>query len=318
MNARALSGPVLAFAAALGTGTPALASAISLAGSVSFVGTMQPANGCTAGSAGFTAPLPSASKASAILGGGVSQLDRIRQEQLTASAEAPEPAATKGSAWHAMSIAGFRPAPGAPGIDCARLSAPRRMFAPGTSEIRSDDYLMSRRLAVRHTAFDRQWDRVRTGTIPASVVRQFSQAEQISGGALDDRLLAAVNGWTNHRIRYEEDSRLYKEADYWASAQSTFRRGAGDCEDIAIAKLQLLAKLGVPQSDMFLTIARDLARNADHALLIVRRGDRYWLLDNGTDRVLDASANYDYRPIMSFSGDRKWLHGFATAQLGLN
>ena len=30
-----------------------------------------------------------------------------------------------------------------------------------------------------------------------------------------------------------------------------------------------------------------------------------------TDQLLDASQNYDYRPIMSFSGSQKWLHGYS-------
>jgi predicted transglutaminase-like cysteine proteinase len=124
-----------------------------------------------------------------------------------------------------------------------------------------------------------------------------------------EEALAAVNAWTNRRVRYVEDARLYRRADYWAGARTTLARGAGDCEDIAIVKLQLLAAMGVPRSDMYLTIARDLARHADHALLVVKLGGRYWLLDNATDRLLDAGASYDYQPVLSFSEHRRWLHG---------
>jgi hypothetical protein len=62
---------------------------------------------------------------------------------------------------------------------------------------------------------------------------------------------------------------------------------------------------------MYLTLARDLVRNADHAMLIVKADGRYWLLDNSTDRLLDASESHDYRPIMSFGTSQKWLHGYA-------
>jgi predicted transglutaminase-like cysteine proteinase len=64
---------------------------------------------------------------------------------------------------------------------------------------------------------------------------------------------------------------------------------------------------------MYLTIARDLARRADHAVLVVRLDGRYWMLDNATDRLLDAGASYDYQPVLSFSEDRKWLHGAVLA-----
>jgi predicted transglutaminase-like cysteine proteinase len=122
--------------------------------------------------------------------------------------------------------------------------------------------------------------------------------------------IAAINAWTNGTVRYVEDRDLYGQADYWASARTTLKRRAGDCEDIAIAKMQLLAAMGVPRSDMYLTIARDLARNADHAMLVVRFEGEHLLLDNATDEVLDASGSYDYRPILSFNTAQKWLHGY--------
>jgi len=88
------------------------------------------------------------------------------------------------------------------------------------------------------------------------------------------------------------------------------RRRQGDCEDIAIVKMQLLAAHGIRLEDMSLVIARDQVRNADHALLVVKFDGRMWLLDNSTDRVLDASQSYDYRPILSFSAGKKWIHGY--------
>ncbi len=122
-------------------------------------------------------------------------------------------------------------------------------------------------------------------------------------------MLSAVNAWTNTRVRDVEDAVQYGQADYWASARTTLTRGAGDCEDVAIAKLQILAAMGVNRSDLYLTITRDLIRNADHAVLIVKLGGKFWLLDNSTDQVLDAAQSNNYRPIMSFSTTRSWLHG---------
>ena len=258
------------------------------------------------------------SKASAILGGSMSQLERIAAQQAAASLSATAAAQNPAPA----TIVGWRPEPAAGGMPCTGLTLPRRDEFPLGQMQRGvianpDDYLGSRRLAVRHTAFDRQWDRVRYGGVSRAFVQQVA-ASRASGGAADEAMLQAVNSWTNRHVRYSDDIKLYGRSDYWAGAQATLQRGAGDCEDIAIAKMALLSELGVPRSDIFLTLARDRARNADHALLVVKRGNRYWLLDNGTDRILDASNSYDYQPIMSFSGDRKWLHGFATTQLSAN
>ena len=161
---------------------------------------------------------------------------------------------------------------------------------------------------VKGTGFDSSWERVRRQGVSAGTVRGISN---LTRGKVDRSMLTAVNAWANSRIRYVEDKDLYGRADYWAGARTTLRRRAGDCEDIAIVKMQLLAAAGVSRSDMYLTIARDLVRNADHAVLIVNLEGRYWLLDNATNEVLDGRLGHDYRPIMSFSASRKWLHGYS-------
>lgn len=168
-----------------------------------------------------------------------------------------------------------------------------------------ENFLASRRIRIGHTNFDKDWNRVRAERISRSAFRRYL------GRAVDGRsnLLDQVNGWVNRHVTYTEDWAQYGKADYWAGARKTLKTGRGDCEDIALAKMQLLIAAGVPAEDMFLTVARDLARNADHAVLIVRNGERYAMLDNATDTVLDATPSNDYRPILSFGSERTWLHG---------
>lgn len=250
--------------------------------------------------------VPGASKSAAILGGQVSQLDLIRQQQ-AGSSDAALANVNGGTASGSGLVPAAAPA-GCQRLALAPISASsfqpalRRPMLAGP-----DDFLASRRLPVLKTSFDSSWNRVsRQG-----LSRQF--AASLLGGASGAPTIATleeVNAWSNARIRYEDDSKLYGRADYWASASTTLHRGAGDCEDIAILKMQLLAAMGVPRSDMYLTIARDLDRHADHALLIVKLDDKYWLLDNSTNRLLDASQSYDYRPVLSFNTSQKWLHGY--------
>lgn len=256
------------------------------------------------------------SKAAALLGGQLSQLDLIRQQQASALAQpaaalaisgALEPAAGPSFAPFARSatcapvgfVAAVRPSVTAPQLGLAVLHP----IVPRSP----DDFLASKRVPIRHTGFDREWNRVRNAGLSGSVAERLLA---IGHDGPTMATLAAVNSWTNAKIRYVEDRELYGKADYWASAGETLRRGAGDCEDIAIAKMQLLAALGVHRDAMFLTIARDTVRAADHAVLVVKMGDKAWLLDNSTDRVLDASDSYDYRPIVSFSENKRWIHGY--------
>ena len=250
--------------------------------------------------AGEARAVPAAlSKSAAILGGQPSALEAMRQQQAGLSTQQSAPVAP------ALPGAGLIPRSGG---ECAMFVRPQTGFATmrpglGTRAPGADDFLASRRLAVRKTGFDAQWNRVRRGTISAGLAGA-------SGGSPGQSTIAAVNSWANAKIRYVEDRQLYGQADYWADAKTTLRRRAGDCEDIAIAKMALLAGAGVRREDMYLTIARDLVRNADHALLVVKAGGKFWLLDNNTDILADASAANDYRPILSYSSSGKWLHGY--------
>lgn len=113
-----------------------------------------------------------------------------------------------------------------------------------------------------------------------------------------------VNQWVNWHIRYREDV----GGDEWATASATLRRGFGDCEDFAVAKMALLADLGVSPDDMYLVLLRD-QRQSDHAVLAVKRNGRLFVLDNRTDKVLPADAIADYTPVLSFSGPFAWTYG---------
>ena len=256
------------------------------------------------------------SKASALLGGRVSQLDLMRQQQGLKA-----PAATAQVAGYG-SIAALQPGASASSLgarpaDCAAgfgFAVHTVVPAPGLGvsvlnlvPATPGDFLASKRLLVRHTRFDRDWNRVRGSGISKHVA---NSALPLSDGAPSLATLTAVNSWTNSSIHYVEDRQLYGEADYWATAGETLRRREGDCEDIAIVKMQLLAAHGVRREDMSLVIAHDLVRGADHALLVVKLDGRMWLLDNSTDQVLDATQSYDYRPILSFSEGKKWIHGY--------
>ena len=256
------------------------------------------------------------SKASALLGGRVSQLDLMRQQQGLKTSAAAAQVADYGSIGALQPGAGASPL-GARPADCAAgagFAVRTVQPAPGLGAsvlspvlAASGDFLASKRLPIGHTRFDRDWNRVRGSGLSKHAA---NSALSLSAGAPSPATLAAVNSWTNSSIHYVEDRQLYGAADYWATAGETLRRHKGDCEDIAIVKMQLLAAHGIRREDMSLVIAHDLVRGADHALLVVKLDGRIWLLDNSTDQVLDATQSYDYRPILSFSEGKKWIHGY--------
>ena len=260
-----------------------------------------------------SAPSPVLSKSAAVLGGASSALDAIRAQQTAIGAPtAVSPVALLADA--TANLAGLTPgvdASIAPKGLCASLVASR--VSPGAGlampqvavPADPDNFLASKRVRIGHTSFDKDWKRVRAETISSTQLKRYFGS--LPASRTDS--LAAVNRWVNQRIAYAEDRDQYGVADYWAGARRTLKAGRGDCEDIALTKMQILAAAGVPRKDMILTIARDLARNADHAVLIVRTDDGYRLLDNATDEVLDAAPQHDYRAILSFGDETRWLHG---------
>lgn len=247
-----------------------------------------------------------ASKASAILGVELSALERMRLQQGGSPVSDSAPtllAQADPETFRPLEPAARIAAPGDAGCSVAPSMAARSGLARA---LRPDDFLASRRVAIGRTQFDAEWNRVRSENVPI--------ARDLQGmiGHRTDRMtaLAAVNRWVNREIAYVEDRDLYRRDDYWAGARRTLGLGKGDCEDIALAKMQLLAAAGIPRADMILTIARDPVRRSDHAVLVVRAGEGYLMLDNTTDRLLDARQSYDYRPVVSLGAGQSWLHGY--------
>lgn len=161
---------------------------------------------------------------------------------------------------------------------------------------------------VARTSLDAKWRRVSvhfSKAIPAA--RQLASGSEASALAK----LELVNSWVNRRVQFVSDIRATGQSDLWSSAAETLSRGRGDCEDYAIAKLQLLKALGFSSDDLYFAVVRDLVRRADHAVLVVRVDGRFVVLDNNVDRVLDSSEVADYRPVITYAASGKaFVHGY--------
>lgn len=232
-------------------------------------------------------------KSAAILGGTPSKLEQMRMSQATGQV--------------APALLSQLSPSSANAINCEQSLSPPE---PATQILPANAILGSLPVTVTHTPFDRDW----SFASARKDMRGIHRAVAASGARHvgdDAAKIEAVNRWVNRNIAFGDDRDIYGRTDYWAPAAETFRRGIGDCEDFAIAKMELLSALGVSRDKMRLVVARDLVRNADHAVLVVTLSDRSVMLDNVTDQLLDARLPNDYRPIMSFSQNAKWVHGYA-------
>lgn len=160
---------------------------------------------------------------------------------------------------------------------------------------------------VKRTAFDARWARVEAAG-SAGLMRGALAQAGVSEGMNEAQSINRVNRWVNQQIQYRSDQQLYQQKDYWATAAETLANKAGDCEDYAVLKMQMLRAAGVSPTRLKLMLLRDLAANADHAFLLVAGASEDQILDNLVDRVVAARDMASVRPILSFSGNRRWLH----------
>ena len=124
-------------------------------------------------------------------------------------------------------------------------------------------------------------------------------------------LLGLVNRTVNGAMRYQDDRAIWGASDYWATPVEMALKNAGDCEDFATAKYWLLRSLGMSDDQLQIVVLQDTRRRLFHAVLVVHTASGAYVLDNVSNAVQRDSANAQYHPIMSFAGDRSYIHGFA-------
>ena len=126
-------------------------------------------------------------------------------------------------------------------------------------------------------------------------------------------VLGEINRAVNLAIRAVSDEAQYREADVWASPLATFGRGAGDCEDYAIAKLAALRLAGIAADDLRILIVRDTARGEDHAVVAARLDGSWLTLDNRRMAMVEDTDVRNWRP--TFVMDQDGIRRYAPAPL---
>lgn len=129
----------------------------------------------------------------------------------------------------------------------------------------------------------------------------------------DSEQLQVVNQFFNHQLRYMEDLDLWHEVDYWATPIEALFKGAGDCEDYAIAKYFSLRHLGMPAEKLRITYVKALRQNRAHMVLTYYATPTAMplVLDSLMDPILPASQRQDLLPVYAFNGEGLWLTGAA-------
>lgn len=126
--------------------------------------------------------------------------------------------------------------------------------------------------------------------------------------------LKRVNDFYNHRIKFGEDQSIWGQSDYWATPMETLGRGAGDCEDFAIAKYFTLLLLNIPDEKLRLIYVQARLGGVNSSITQAHMVLAYYpspgaeplILDNLIGDLLPASRRPDLQPVFSFNSQGLW------------
>ncbi|EJM36500.1 putative periplasmic protein [Pseudomonas sp. GM33] len=164
-----------------------------------------------------------------------------------------------------------------------------------------DFSLISRRAQALYGPLGEGQQRINDWQYLLASQKQISESEQLN----------VVNRFFNKQVRYVEDIDLWHEVDYWETPIEALWKGAGDCEDYAIAKYFSLRHLGVASEKLRITYVKALTQNRAHMVLTYYSSPEAepLVLDSLIDAIKPASQRKDLLPVYSFNAEGLWLPG---------
>ena len=164
-----------------------------------------------------------------------------------------------------------------------------------------DFSLISRRAQALYGPLGEGQQRINDWQYLLASQKQIGESEQLN----------VVNRFFNKQVRYVEDIDLWHEVDYWETPIEALWKGAGDCEDYAIAKYFSLRHLGVASEKLRITYVKALTQNRAHMVLTYYSSPEAepLVLDSLIDAIKPASQRKDLLPVYSFNAEGLWLPG---------
>lgn len=161
------------------------------------------------------------------------------------------------------------------------------------------------------------WDRARlleqAGQLPAAaqaLTRGLVELIDRSGPLTPGQRVRQVNDYVNQHVQWKDDQTVWGQPDYWASPLEMFGKGAGDCEDLAMAKYFALLAQGLPESSLRLVYVRAQFQGRPQAHMVLawypNPQDQPWILDNIDPELKRASDRADLAPVFSFNAEGLW------------
>lgn len=164
----------------------------------------------------------------------------------------------------------------------------------------------------------------RYGGNAVEVTKEWNDILTLFHGESEQKKLKDVNEYFNRKIHFDTDWHVWGVEDYWATPIEALMKGAGDCEDYAIAKYFSLKLLGVPVAKLRMTYVKARLGGPDSTLTQAHMVLTYYstpdaeplVLDNLVSEIRPASRRTDLIPIFSFNSEGIWAAGTDAPQPG--
>ena len=142
-------------------------------------------------------------------------------------------------------------------------------------------------------------------------IMAWSQMLQSEINAPAPEQLNAVNLFFNQQLTFQDDTRIWRQTDYWATPVESLIKGAADCEDYALAKYFSLRHLGIPSEQLRITYVKALSQNQAHMVLTFYSSPTAepLVLDNLIGDIRPASQRKDLLPVYAFNAEGLYLPG---------
>ncbi|AJO77206.1 transglutaminase-like cysteine peptidase [Pseudomonas sp. MRSN 12121] len=139
----------------------------------------------------------------------------------------------------------------------------------------------------------------------------WNQLLRDAAGRPEYEQLNAINGFFNRQLVFEDDLSTWQQADYWATPIEALLKGAGDCEDYALAKYFSLRSLGISSEKLRLTYVKARRGNQPHMVLAYYPSPAAapLILDNLSNQIRSAAQRQDPNPVYAFNAEGLYLPG---------
>lgn len=140
-------------------------------------------------------------------------------------------------------------------------------------------------------------------------LQAWGQLLQNTGKQSEQQKLDTVNRFFNQQLAFKDDLVVWGQVDYWATPVEALVKGAGDCEDFALAKYFSLRELGVPAERLRITYVKSLKLNQAHMVLSYYINDSSdpLVLDSLTNDIVPATQRRDLLPVYAFNAEGLFL-----------